>query len=161
MKTPATIEPTIIQRDAFLVLGTLTQITPGTESGEKFAAIWQGFEAFREQIKSPSTDQKYYGVGFAAAGDGPFDYLAGMAIMPVQTVLEGLVVREIPAATYAVFACPVMEIGPTYGYIFGEWRAKSGCQVDTAAPAFEQYPVAEDAASPVQIHIPIRAKPAL
>jgi predicted transcriptional regulator YdeE len=134
---------------------------PAAKAARSSLPSGRGFETFRERIKFQSTDQKYYGVGFAAAGDGPFDYLAGMAIMPVQTVLEGLVVREIPAATYAVFACPVMEIGPTYGYIFGEWRAKSGCQVDTAAPAFEQYPVAEDAASPVRIHIPIRAKPAL
>jgi predicted transcriptional regulator YdeE len=161
MNTSPTTKPTIIQREALLVLGTLTQITLGTESGEKFAAIWQGFEAFRERIKSQSTDQKYYGVSFAPADDGCFDYLAGMTTTPGQTVPERLVVRKIPAATYAVFSCPVAEIGQTYGYIFGEWRAKSGYQVDTAAPAFEQYPPLEGPVSPVLIHIPIREKPAL
>jgi AraC family transcriptional regulator len=158
MNTSSNAEPEIIRREPFLVMGILTRITPGTESGEKFAAIWKDFETRRERTQAHSTDQRYYGVSFPTADAGRFDYLAGMAITPVQTIPEGLVVREVPAATYAVFACPVQAIGQTYGYIFGEWRSKSSHEIDGSVPAFEQYPPAEDTQAPVLIHIPIRDK---
>lgn len=156
MDTPTNTEPKITQRDEFLVMGTLTRIAPGTESGEQFAAIWNGFEERREQIESHSTDKKYYGVSFATSEAGRFDYVAGMAVTPVENIPDGLVVRQVPAATYAVFACPVQSIGQTYGYIFGEWRSNSRYQIDNSAPSFEQYPPAADAQSPVLIHIPVR-----
>lgn len=156
VNTPSTSQPKIIRREKFLVMGILTRMTPGTESGEKFGAIWNAFEAQRERINIHSTDQKYYGVSFAPASQGQFEYLAGMAITPVQTVPAGLVVREVPTATYAVFACPVPAIGPTKRSIFREWRGTSGYQVDNSAPAFEQYPPAENPEAPVLIHIPIR-----
>jgi AraC family transcriptional regulator len=149
-------EPEIIRRQKFLVMGTLTRIAPGTESGDKFGSIWSEFEAHREQIKPHSTDQEYYGISFAPGDDGGFDYVAGMAVLPVQTTPTGLVVREVPAATYAVFACAVAAIGSTKQYVFTEWRSKSGYQVDTAAPAFERYPPANDTRSPVLICIPVR-----
>lgn len=156
MNTPLNTEPKIIRRERFRAMGTLTRITPGTESGEKFASVWSGFEGHREGIKPHSTDQKYYGVSFPTAYEGRFDCVAGMAIPPVQTIPEGLVVREVPAATYAVLACPGAAIGQTYGYIFGEWRSAADCAVDRSAPAFEQYPPASETNSPVLIHIPVR-----
>jgi len=158
MNTSSNTEPAILRRERFWVMGTLTRISPGSESGEKFVAIWNDFETLQEQIIPHSTDRKYYGVSFLTAEAGRIDYVAGMAISPVQTVPEGLVVREVPAASYAVFACPASEIGPTYRYIFGEWRAKAGHPIDGSAPAFEQYPPAEDTQSPVLIHIPVREK---
>jgi len=156
--TPASgsTEPKIVRREKFLVMGTLTRIAPGTETGEKFASIWSEFEAHRGRIQPHSTDQKYYGISFASPDEAGFEYLAGMATSKVQAIHTGLVIREVPAATYAVFACPAPAIGPTKRYIFGEWRSQSGCQVDNSAPAFEQYPPAEDTESPVLIHIPIR-----
>jgi AraC family transcriptional regulator len=151
----ATTEPKIVRREKFLVMGMLTRIEPGTETGEKFAAIWSELEAHRGRIQPHSTDQKYYGISFATTDEAGFEYLAGMAIMPVQKIPAGLVVREVPAATYAVFACQVKAIGQTKRHIFGEWRSKSGREIDNSAPVFEQYPSAEDTGSPVLIHIPI------
>jgi predicted transcriptional regulator YdeE len=65
-------------------------------------------------------------------------------------------VREVPAATYAVFACAVQSIGRTYAYIFGEWRSTSGQEIDPAKFVFEQYPPATETDAPVLIHVPIR-----
>jgi predicted transcriptional regulator YdeE/ketosteroid isomerase-like protein len=137
-------------------MGTLTPITPGAESGATFEAIWKEFEACRSQVEPHSTDKKYYGVSFAAGREGCFDYLAGMAVSRVQKPPAGLVVREVPAATYAVFASPVEAIGETKRYIFGEWRSESLGPIDSSAPAFEQYPPAADTESFVLIHIPMR-----
>ncbi len=151
-------QPDIIHREGFLVMGTLTTIKPGTERPETFASIWKDFETHREGIERQSTDPRYFGISFSSAQEGSIDYIACMAVGPVETVPEGLVLREIPAATYAVFACPVHAIGQTYGYIFGQWLSTSGCELDASKPAFEQYPAAADTSAPVRIHIPIREK---
>jgi AraC family transcriptional regulator len=149
-------QPDIIHRGRFLVMGTVTRRKSGPERPEAFTAIWSAFEAHHEKIKHHSVDSKYYGVSFGAAQDGGFDYLAGMAVTPVEQVPEGLQVCEVPAATYAVFACPVQAIGQTYGYIHGEWRSATGYELDATKPAFEQYPPAAETNAPVLIHVPIR-----
>ncbi|MBK8479221.1 MAG: GyrI-like domain-containing protein [Opitutaceae bacterium] len=119
-------------------------------------AIWKQFEACQAEISPHSLDARYYGVSFAAAPDGSFDYLVGMIVGKESTPPEGVQVREVPAATYAVFACEVHAIGPTYGHIFGEWRAASGYEVDPTKCVFEQYPPATETNAPVLIHVPLR-----
>lgn len=153
---PADHEPEIVRSEANWVLGTLTHIAPGTESAELFASIWSGFEALRGRVEPHSIDQKYYGVSFAPGADGGADYLAGMAVVRIQAVPAGLVLREVPAATYAVFACPAATIGQTKHRILGQSSSDSGYVIDRAAPVFEQYPPASDTQSPVRIHIPIQ-----
>ncbi len=152
-------EPEIVRRPKLFVMGTLTHIARGTESGETFAAIWSQFEAHRAKIQPHSTNKKYYGISFAAGDDGSFDYLAGMAVAPVQPDFAELVIRELPAATFAVFSCPASAIGPMKRHIFGQWHATSGHEFDRSIPMFEEYPAAEESESPVLIHIPIRDLP--
>ena len=149
-------QPDLVRREGFLVMGTVIRRKPGTERPETFVSAWNEFEKHQQRVKRHSVDAKYYGVSFAAGADGSFDYLTGMAVRPVAETPAGLEVRAVPAATYAVFACPVQSIGETYRYIFGEWRAKSGCATDDASPAFEEYPPATDTNAPVLLHIPIR-----
>jgi len=139
-------------------MGTVTRRKSGAERPETFTAIWNEFETHREKIRLHSVDSKYYGVSFGAADDGSFDYLAGMAVGRVAAAPAGVQVREVPTATYAVFACVVPSIGQTYGYIFGEWRAASGYELDPTKCAFEEYPPAAETNSPALIHIPIREK---
>jgi len=149
-------QPDMIHRESFLVMGTVTRRKPGTDRPETFTSIWNGFETYHESIKCHSVDSKYYGVSFSIGPDGSFDYMAGMAVRPVEEIPEGLEVREVPAATYAVFACPVQSIGQTYRYIFAEWRAGCGYETDDANPVFEEYPPATDTNAPVLLHVPIR-----
>jgi predicted transcriptional regulator YdeE len=156
-KNGAMKQPDIVRRECFLVMGTVTHRKPGTDHPEVFEAIWSNFETLQQSIKRHSVDSKYYGVSFAAGPDGGFDYMAGMAVRPVAETPEGLEVRKVPAASYAVFACPAQSIGQTYRYIFNEWRAESGYEVDNATPAFEEYPPATVTNAPVLLHIPIRA----
>jgi len=148
--------PDIVRRESFLVMGTVTRRQPGTERTETVVSAWNEFERHQQRIQRHSGNSKYYGVSFAAVADGSFDYLTGMAVRPGAETPEGLEVRVVPAATYAVFTCPVQSIGQTYRYIFGEWRANSGYTTDDATPAFEEYPPATDTNAPVLLHIPIR-----
>lgn len=151
-------QPNIIHHERFLVMGIVTRRKPGTEHPEMVAAIWNDFETHHEKIKLHSVDSKYYGVSFSAAQDGSFDYLTGMAVGRGDEAPPGVQTREVPAATYAVFACGVQSIGQTYGYIFGVWRSTSGYELDPAKCVFEQYPPAGETNAPVLIHIPIREK---
>ncbi|MHC1768131.1 MAG: GyrI-like domain-containing protein [Verrucomicrobiia bacterium] len=151
-------QPDIVRREGFLVMGTVTRRKPESDRPEMVASIWKQFEAYHESIKGHSLDSKYYGVSFAAAPDGSFDYLAGMAVRVAGETPNDLEVRQVPAATYAVFACPVQSIGQTYRYIFSEWRAQSGHETDNSKPAFEEYPPAAETNAPVLLHIPIRER---
>ena len=148
--------PDIVRREGFLVMGTVTRRQPGTERPETFVSAWNEFETYQQRVQRHSVNSKYYGVSFAASEDGSFDYLTGMAVQPGVETPEGLEVRVVPAAVYAVFTCPIRSIGQTYRYIFGEWRAKSGYATDATAPAFEEYPPGTDPNAPVLLHIPIR-----
>ena len=148
--------PDVLHRERFRVMGRVITVTRGTEHPDTFRSIWKDFEAHHETVKRWSTDARYYGVSFSTGREGRIDYLAGMAVNSVEEIPGGLVIREIPAATYAVFACSVQTIGQTYGYIFGQWRSTAGSPIEDTRPAFEQYPAAGATSAPVLIHIPIR-----
>jgi predicted transcriptional regulator YdeE len=150
------MQPKIVHRDAFRVLGTLTPVKRPGEDPQTFVAIWNRFESFHDRIKAHSTDGAYYGVQFATDRPDTINYLAGMAVGEVGDVAEPLVTREVPAGRYAVFECPVEKIGPTYGYIFGKWLPTSEYKRSEKAPVFEQYPPADDTQSPVLIHILVK-----
>ncbi len=152
------MKPTFIDRGSFLVMGTSTRVAPECEGPEKYGSIWNEFESHHAQIEPYSTDGAYYGVSFAVGEGKVCDYLAGMAVEQVGSIPEGLVLREVPAARYAVFACPMEAIGETYRFAFGEWLPSSPYHFSGAAPAFEQYPPEEDESSPVLVHIPIVEK---
>jgi predicted transcriptional regulator YdeE len=149
------MKPEIISRSAFMVMGIVNRVTPADEDATTYERIWRRFEAYHEQIKSHSTDQAYYGVSFATGIEGVFDHVAGMAVGKVGAVPEGLVVREVPAARYALFESPVQRIGETYRHIFSQWLPKATYETSTSSPSFERYPPIGEEEAPVLIHIPI------
>jgi len=151
------MEPKIINKDAFVIMGTRSAITPKNESSETYGIIWQDFESYRSRVQPYSTDQKYYGVSFTTSKEGALDYLAGMAVSEGTTAPENLAIRKIPATRYAVFECPIHEIGQTKQYIFSQWLPSSPYKISTS-PAFEQYPPEGQDPSPVFIYIPISEK---
>jgi predicted transcriptional regulator YdeE len=152
------VKSMITERDGFVVLGTMTRITPADENSETYGLIWKNFESYHNRIKPMSTDGAYYGVSFTTGEEGGFDYVAGMAVADVDASPQGLVLRHIPPARFAVFECPVQSIGDTYRAIFSEWLPSSPYTLSVSAPSFEQYPPEGEKESLVRIHIPIEAK---
>ena len=150
------MQPKIVDREAFRVLGTITPVKRRGEDPQTYVNIWNEFESFRDQTEKLSTDGMFYGIQFASDGEDTIDYMAGMAVGDVAEGAEPLVVRVVPAARYAVFECPTEKIGPTYGHIFGVWLPASKYKLSDKAPVFEQYPPAADTKSPVLIHVPIQ-----
>jgi predicted transcriptional regulator YdeE len=149
------VEPTIVDRDGFHLLGLERNLSGEEQRVEVFQSIWSGFEARMEEIRAHSLGGAFYGVSFSGDEPGGVNYLAAMAVPPNESPPEGMVLREIPPARYAVFECPVYAIGESYRFIFGEWLPNSGYGLDEATPVFEQYPPEDDALSHVLIHVPI------
>ena len=150
------MQPKIVDRDAFRVLGAITPVKRKNEDPQTYVDIWQRYESLGDRIAPHSTDGTFYGIQFVADREDTIDYMTGMEIDKVVDVDAPLVVRKVPAARYAVFACPAEQIGPTYGHIFGTWLPKSGHKLRTDVPVFEQYPPAEDLKSPALIHVPLQ-----
>jgi predicted transcriptional regulator YdeE len=152
------MEPTIRRRQAFTVMGTSARMSPSEETGENYAKIWSDFEQYNEQLKQLSIDGKYYGVTFPTHQQNLFDYVTAMAVPDgSEPIDEGLVVRTVPAAQYAIFECPVEKIGQTYQYIMGQWLPASPYRITPSAASFEEYPP-EGQDLPVCIYIPVSKK---
>jgi predicted transcriptional regulator YdeE len=151
-------EPAMCNREAFTLMGTACRMTPSEETGENYANVWSDFERYNEQLKQISTDKKYYGVTFGTQQPGQVDYITAMAVPDrTSTIDQDLVIRRIPAAQYAVFECPVQQIGPTYQYIMSKWLPASPYTISPSAPSFEEYPP-EGQDGPVFIYIPVTKK---
>ena len=153
------MEPKIMERDSFLVIGTSTRVTKENETSDYYTSIWKEFERRWREVEPHSVDNAFYGLSFSGYDEGAFEYIAGMAVKDVPAVPNGLVIREVPAARYVVFSCPLTAIGETYRYIFREWLPGSPVALSITAPVFEQYPPVGEEETPVLIHVPIVEKP--
>ena len=96
------MEPQFVSRGAFSVMGVQERFTPGSED---FEGIWMNrFMPVHDRISPHSLDKAYYGVCFGVPEDPKaMDYFAGVAVAEGADCPEGLVIREVPAARYAVF----------------------------------------------------------
>jgi len=89
-------------------------------------------------------------------------YVAAIPVSKVEDVPPGMVVCDIPAATFAKFTHrgPIMDIGHTVAYIWGTWVPQSGLELRNL-PDLELYderfdPVSES--GEVDIFVPIVEK---
>ena len=149
-------DPQVVDRPAFWVLGIVRHF--GSPASADFEGTWHALAPQQGLIAPLSTDGAFYGVGFVAEGATGFDYLAGMAVAPDAQVPPGLFLREVPAATEAVFTCTMATIGATYQFAYGEWMARAGYQCAEPLPWFERYPPEGISGpdSPLEIHIAIK-----
>jgi len=144
----------------FSVLGIVDRITRGSESPELFSRIWQTFESRKQEIESVATEKVYLGVSFPTDDERVTEYLAGMRVAHNTQVPEGLEVRTVSAGEYAVFECPLEEIGATYKHVFTIWLPNAAVQFDTGRAPFEEYPE-KTPEQPVRLHIPVRQQSAV
>jgi predicted transcriptional regulator YdeE len=159
MAPPAQMKFSIVERDAFSVMGFVTRVTPAQENADTYEGIWKQFESYDVNMKPLSIDRRYYGVSFPTEQKGVTDYLAGMMVADdAKPFDKQLVVRKVPAARYAVFQCNIYTIDQTYQYIFSQWLPNSHYEITPAMGSFEQYPPKNWENRPVFIYIPIIKK---
>jgi len=150
------MEPKIVRRGAFTVMGVVGHFQ---SAGEDFGPLWQEYMAFHDRIEAQSAGEGHYGVYLGADHSGPIDYLAGMAVGDAASAPAGVETHEVPGATFAVFECSFQELGPTYGYIWGEWLQSSAYAQDTSKLGFDYFPQGTtDGDSPIEIWFPVVEK---
>jgi AraC family transcriptional regulator len=162
VKDRQSMEPTIVNKDAFMVVGLpftgLLSHEPfedGTnnEIGDK----WDEFSARGAEVKHVSGAA--VGLCFGMPNDKEPWYIAGVEVERVDEIPDGMVSRSVPAQKYAVFACTLETLGQTYRYINEEWQPKSGYERAPAAD-FEYYDGPFDPAHPeamgLSVYWPIR-----
>ena len=148
------MEPRIVEREAFCVLGVAADIDITADDP---GAVFEEFIRRRAGIATPSSAPGDYGVYFESDQPGKVCYLAGMEVDVLDEIPEGLVLREVPGARYAVFGCGIEEIGKTWRFIHGTWLPDSTQYALANSPVFEYFPPgARDGKANILIHVAVR-----
>jgi AraC family transcriptional regulator len=149
------VEVKIVSRPAFTVAGMLYR---GDNSNNEIPQLWDQFGPKMGILPHRIDPQSCYGVcdNFDEEAN-VFDYVAACEVKAGEEMPEGMVTREIPAQTYAVFTATLPEIQASMGYIYSTWLPPSEYERG-AGPEFELYgeefsPV--DPASKFYIYVPI------
>jgi predicted transcriptional regulator YdeE/DNA-binding transcriptional MerR regulator len=151
------MEPNIITKPAFTVVGM--RYFGKNENGE-IPALWDRLNPRWHEFKNQADDAAY-GVCTDMNDEGLFEYVAGIAVTDASHVPEGMVVRQVPEATYAVFETTLRGIRQVYDYAMNTWLPQSAYEWANS-PDFELYDDSFDPANPEEstlyVYIPIRSK---
>lgn len=153
------MDPQFEYKPARMLAGVLVH---GRPKEIDYSDVWMNrYMKFDEFLKPFSIDKAYYGVSFPGGNNGAVDYIAGMVVENLDSVPDGLVLREIPAARFAIFQCTLETIGQTFNQIYGIWLPESQYEFDSASADYEFYPPkTATEGDPVWIYLPIKARQA-
>lgn len=150
------MEARITSKPAFTVGGLLYR---GKNEEDEIAQLWATSGARLWDIQDVTRPGVAYGViDHMDPESGAFEYLAGMEVKAGADLPEGMVSWEIPAQTYAVFACTLPTLMETMHQIYEQWLPQSGYERGTG-PEFEFYGQEFDATDPgsrMELWIPVR-----
>ncbi len=126
-KKEKTMEPKIIKRPAFKAVGM--SYVGKNEQGE-IPQMWGVFNPRAHEIKM-SSEEEYFGLCFSkveGAKEGEFEYVAAAQVASDQDIPAGMVYRQVPEYTYAVFTHhgKLDTLSETYEYIYNSWLPQSG-----------------------------------
>jgi AraC family transcriptional regulator len=148
------LQPMIVKRTSFKVAGKTFEITMKNVSYTRDApAIWDqegladgSIERFLYKTLAPKKHGEYcINLGPSVAED-KFTYLFAADLDKDTSLPDGLTPLQLPAATYAVFKTPLVEVEKfasaikgTWKYILEDWFPQSSYEVDEEAYDFEYY----------------------
>lgn len=142
-------------RDGFWVMGLVEQATPDAVD---YQAFWGKLGPHMPELARWANTANFYGVYFPTEDREKVDVFAGQGVEGDAEVPAGLVLREVPAATYAVFECALDQIGATWQAIMHQWAPSADHQPLHHHPAFEEYtPGAMSGTDKVRIYLPVQA----
>ena len=137
----------IVEKDIFYVIGIEEVFAGGKYNYEE---VWNKFMVFHNSLINKSVDKACYGISW-----GEEKYFVGMNVPQATEIPDGLVMFEIPAASYAEFECKLKTILETKDKIFTEWLPNSGYTHDEETGCVEIYPQNRDDESTVVIQLAI------
>jgi len=161
--TPVVRLPELVALPAFDVAGPVRRFDEATKS--EIPQLWSaliGALPFAGQVRSWAT---YGVVSSVDAGEGSFQYLAGVGVERGCVPPPEFATMEIPAATYAVFRITLdgsalhPQVRQAMAAVWGELIPASGLKV-AGGPDFELYDGRFDprrAGSVIDFHVPVQA----
>ncbi len=146
------MEPKFVSLPKIRLAGyEITTTTADGQNSKDIPAFWQAYMA-DGRVKTLHgagfvTDHAEYGACFLVGPEtGEMVYIIGVKAGDDADVPGGFAVRELPAATYAVFSTPPSEaanftqnIQGVWQFIFGEWFPASGYEYMPGGVDFELY----------------------
>lgn len=146
----------ITSRPAFTVGGLLYR---GKNEENEIAKLWATSGARLWKIPDVARPGVAYGViDHMDPTSGAFEYLAGLEVEAKAELPEDMVTWEIPAQTYAVFACTLPTLMETMHEIYEQWLPQSDYE-RSEGPEFEFYGQEFDANDPdsgMELWIPVK-----
>ena len=130
------IEPEIVEKDAFTVVGMETHfigaLSSGTNNLQVIPPLWDRFVDRIEEIGNRS-DEACYGLIITPpererSHPDELLYVAGTAVRGVASIAEGMVSHTVPASTFAVITHrgPIADLPETIRCAMEEWLPGSG-----------------------------------
>lgn len=164
------MEPKFVALESKKIAGYILRTRPA--NGENLKAIPEFWTRYLEEgwIKKLHGERfvknhDEYGACFPESEeDGSFEYMIGVEFNDGADIPEGYEVREIPAATYAVFDTPPADrpsfsnsIQGVWQYILGEWMPGSGYEYAPGCVDYELYDerLMGDTGNVCSIYIPV------
>lgn len=123
------MEPRIVDLPEFTVVGM--KYFGNNQNGE-IAQMWTRFIPRIAGIPFKTGPfMSSYGVCYDANENDEFAYVSGVAVSCTDQVLEGMVVKTVPAGRYAVFTHrgKLDTLRDTYQQVYGSWVPQSGLSV--------------------------------
>jgi AraC family transcriptional regulator len=135
------MEPRIVERPAFHLIGMAERFTPATTS--RIPELWARFVPRIADVPD-RVGGHTFGVCVdadpATIEDAGFRYVAAVEVARAGVPPDGLIALAVPASRYAVFTHTghVSRVGDTVKQVWGTWLPASGYRT-LAAPDFELY----------------------
>lgn len=152
------MEMTTVTKPTLVIVGLCYQ---GDNANNEIAGLWTRFNARANEIKH-ILPEAAYGVCSMVSGlpEGHFEYVAGFAVSQIDQLPEGMMVRIVPAYTYAAFVHRggFETLKNTYHNIYHVWLPQLGLKpagnLDMEVYTEEFKGFAED--SVFYIYVPIK-----
>lgn len=148
------MEPQIVNKPAMTLVGLQVH---GQLEGMDLKTLWNGFGPRMAEIKDGDPNVCYGAMDHYNEATGEFDYLAACEAKSTAAVPTGMVSWDIPAQTYAVFACTLPKVGEAWMAAYQQWLPQSGYR-RAAGAEFELYDEKfnpQDPASVMYLCVPI------
>lgn len=154
------MEPKLVRKPSFHVVGMAETFTPSTNAG--IPALWARFAPRMDSV--PHRIGVYsFGVCVpaiaAGGGDIRFTYIASVEVDRIDALPDGMIALTVAASRYAVFTHtgPITHIADTVKQLWGVWLPASRHR-HLPSPDFEFYDDRFDPATgegEVDIYVPI------
>lgn len=134
-------EPEIVEREEIKVVGYLSLISM---KHNLISNLWMRFVSRIEEIENVINPNEMLGISYDGEqmdDDYLFFHLVGYEVSEIQIIPEGLTYVVIPPHQYAKFTHKgeIDKLMDTYNYIYGEWMATSGYEIDEDFYEIELY----------------------